>query len=237
VTGSEEQAGENKTTGFRTYGKTKDSRDDLPQIVIGMAVTRDGIPVRVWCWPGNTGDSALIRQVKADMRDWSLGRVVRVTDRGFSSKENRRYLQGGAGNYIIAEKLRSDSPDIKTALSRQGRYHAVAGNLQVKEVQVADANDRFVICYNPDAATRDANTRAELITKLEDLIAGSDKLTAAKCAECSTPGLVETGFSPDALVWVAVVFHGTAAWRNPGLIIFRFCFIEHLSSCAVQLPA
>ena len=49
--------------GFRTYGKSKDSRDDLPQIVIGMAVTRDGIPVRVWCWPGNTADSALIRQV------------------------------------------------------------------------------------------------------------------------------------------------------------------------------
>jgi hypothetical protein len=52
----------------------------------------------------------------------------------------------------------------------------------------------------------------------------------------STPGLVETRFSPDALVWVAVVFHGTAAWRNHGLIIFRFCFIEHLSGCAVQLP-
>src|SRR5260370_1224157 len=41
---------------------------------------------------------------------------------------------------------------------------------------------------------------------------------------------------PDVLVWVTVVFHGTAAWRNHGLIIFRFCFIEHLSSCAVQLP-
>ena len=38
----------------------------------------------------------------------------------------------------------------------------------------------------------------------------------------STPGLVETRFSPDALVWVAVVFHGTAAWRNHGPIIFRF---------------
>src|SRR5207302_10025761 len=52
----------------------------------------------------------------------------------------------------------------------------------------------------------------------------------------STPGLVETRFSPDALVWVAVVFHGTAAWRNHGLIILPLLFIEHLSSCAVQLP-
>ena len=33
--------------GFRTWGKSKDHRDDLPQIVIGMAVTRDGIPVPV----------------------------------------------------------------------------------------------------------------------------------------------------------------------------------------------
>lgn len=36
-----------KQTGFRTHGKSKDSRDDLPQVVVGMAVTRDGIPVRV----------------------------------------------------------------------------------------------------------------------------------------------------------------------------------------------
>ena len=64
-----------------------------------------------------------------------------------------------------------------------------------------------------------------------DPITGADAITAV-----STPGLVETRFSPDALVWVAVVFHGTAAWRNHGLIIFRFCFVEHLSSCAVQLP-
>src|SRR3954454_19288747 len=78
--------------GFRTFGKSKDSRDDLPQVVIGMAVTRAGIPVRVWCWPGNTTDSALIRQAREDMRDWTLARVMWVADRGFSSKENRREL-------------------------------------------------------------------------------------------------------------------------------------------------
>src|SRR6266545_1167631 len=56
------------------HGRVRDT--DLPQVVIGMAVTRTGIPVRVWCWPGNTGDSALIRQVKSDMRDWTLTRIV-----------------------------------------------------------------------------------------------------------------------------------------------------------------
>src|SRR6266508_3872244 len=46
--------------GFRRYGKSKDHRDDLPQIVIGLAVTRTGIPVRCWCWPGNTQDQTLL---------------------------------------------------------------------------------------------------------------------------------------------------------------------------------
>ena len=172
-----------KAAWFRTHGKSKDSRDDLPQIVIGMAVTRQGIPVRVWCWPGNTSDSALIRQVKTDMRDWVLGKVIWVADRGFSSAANRRFLQQGAGGYIIGEKLRTESPHVKAALSRQGRYQQVAGNMQVKEVRLADAADRFVICYNPGAATRDAAVRAELIAKLEEAIAGSDALTAAKRAE------------------------------------------------------
>jgi hypothetical protein len=38
--------------------------DGQLQVVIGLVVTRDGIPVRVWCWLGNTADSALIRQTK-----------------------------------------------------------------------------------------------------------------------------------------------------------------------------
>jgi transposase len=31
------------------FGHSKDHRPDPPQIVIGLAVTREGIPVRVWC--------------------------------------------------------------------------------------------------------------------------------------------------------------------------------------------
>jgi hypothetical protein len=175
--------GEGREAGFRTYGKSRDSRDDLPQIVIGLAVTRGGIPVRVWCWPGNTADSTLIRQAKDDMRDWSLGRVVWVADRGFSSAENRRYLQRGAGHYIIGERLRSDSALVKAALSRQGRYQQVAGNLQVKEVRLDDAGDRFVICYNPGAAVRDAAIRDDLAAKLGEMIAGTDGWSPAKRAE------------------------------------------------------
>jgi len=169
-------------TGFRTWGKSKDYREDLPQVVIGMAVTRDGIPLRVWCWPGNTSDSALIRQVKDEVRDWSLSRVVWVADRGFSSAENRRYLRRGGNHYIIGERLRSGSAEAGAALSRQGRYQEVAGNLRVKEVRIAE-DERFVICHNPEGAERDAAIRARMIARLRELIDGADALGTDKRAE------------------------------------------------------
>jgi hypothetical protein len=175
-----------EAAGFRSYGKSKDHRDDLPQVVVGMAVTRSGIPVRVWCWPGNTADSALIRQVKDDLRDWTLARVVWVADRGFASAENRRYLQRAGGHYILGERLRSGSAEAAAALARPGRYRQVADNLQVKEVRLPDdvgAGDRFVVCFNPEAAERDKAVRERLVASLAETIAGTDRLTATKRAE------------------------------------------------------
>lgn len=170
---------------WRTYGASKDHRPDLPQIVIGMAVTREGIPVRVWTFPGDTSDQVLIRTVKDDMSAWNLNRVIWALDRGFTSAQNRRYLQRGGGHYIVGEKLRGSSKEAAAALSRQGRYRTVAGNLRVKEIRIDDgtARDRFVICHNPDAATRDAAVREDIIARLEDKIDGSDTLTVAKRAE------------------------------------------------------
>ena len=171
-----------KPVGFRTYGKSKDHRDDLPQVVVGMAVTRTGIPVRVWCWPGNTTDAALIRQVKHDLRDWTLARIIWVADRGFASADNRRYLRRGDHHYIIGEKLRSGSAEATAALSRQRRYATVAGNLRVKEVRIAD-EERFVICHNPEAAERDAAVRARMLAQLTETIDGTDTLPTTKRAE------------------------------------------------------
>lgn len=178
--------GAGRLAGFRSYGKSKDHRDDLPQVVVGMAVTRGGIPVRVWCWPGNTADSALIRQVKDDLRDWSLARVVWVADRGLTSAENRRYLQRAGGHYILGEKLRSGSREATAALSRPGRYRQMADNLQVKEVRLpaeVGADDRFIVCFNPEAAERDRAVRQRLLAQLRELIDNTDRLSAPKRAE------------------------------------------------------
>jgi hypothetical protein len=165
--------------GARLFGHSKDYRDDLPQVVIAMAVTRDGIPVRCWTFPGDTADQKIIRKVKDDLAGWNLRRLVWVADRGFASQANRAYLAKGGGHYIRAEKLRNTNAEAAAALSRQGRYRAVAGNLRVKEVWVPtrDAGaraERFVVCHNPEQAWRDQLVRGRLVAHLEGLIDGSD---------------------------------------------------------------
>ncbi|MGH2968249.1 MAG: IS1634 family transposase [Solirubrobacteraceae bacterium] len=155
--------------GRRRLGHSKDHRPDLPQVVIGLAVTREGIPVRVWVWPGNTSDQTVIEQVKDDLGGWKLGRCAWVVDSGFSSTENLRCLQRGGGHYIAGMKLRSGTAEARLALKRQGRYHTVADNLAVKQVIVGDgqARQRFVVARNSREAERDRQRREQTIARLQ----------------------------------------------------------------------
>lgn len=168
----------------RVRGDSKDHRGDLPQVVLGMAVTREGVPVRVWTFPGNASDQTLLRTVKDDLASWRLNRVIWVLDRGFTSAANRRYLQRGGGSYILGEKLRGGSAEATAALKRQGRYQTVEGNLRVKQVRLPGvAHDRFIICHNPQRARRDEIIRSQIVARLEDLIEGSDQLDERDRAE------------------------------------------------------
>jgi hypothetical protein len=181
----------------RQFSKhSKDKRTDLPQVVIAMAVTVEGIPIRCWTFPGTMSDQLVIRRIKDDLGAWTLHRLLWVSDSGFNSATNRGYLQRGGDHYVVCEKLRSASADAQTALSRPGRYHLVADNLSVKEVRVGDGAraQRFCVCVNPEAKARDEIVRANLVAYLDKRIAGSDTWPAQRRNELvgelrQTPGL------------------------------------------------
>lgn len=164
-----DEADEGGSPPFRAYGHSKDHRQDLPQVVIGLAVTREGIPVRVWCWPGNTSDQSVICEVKDDLRDWRLGRVITVVDRGFSSDENLRYLTRAGGHWIAGERMRDGSKDARAALSAPGRFKSVRDNLRVKDIRIGegDAAKRFIVCQNPAEAKRTSKERKEILNRLK----------------------------------------------------------------------
>jgi hypothetical protein len=74
--GQDDEASSPAEAATRAFGHSKDHRGDLPQVVIAMAVTRDGIPIRCWTFPGDEADTTIIRRVKDDLTGCYLHRLV-----------------------------------------------------------------------------------------------------------------------------------------------------------------
>jgi hypothetical protein len=164
---------------LRKRGHSKNGRFDAPQIVVGLAVTRDGFPVRHWVFPGHTVDVTTVAKVKADLRGWQLSRCVFVGDAGMVSKANLESLAKGGGKYIVCMPIHPGGEVANEVITRPGRYQQVADNLEVKEVTVGDGERRrrYVVCYNSKEAERQRRHRQQV---LDELTAEIDSLVEQK---------------------------------------------------------
>ena len=154
--------------GLRRRGHAKDGPEGAPQVVIALAVTRDGMPVRSWVLPGDTADVATVARIKDDLRAWRLGRCVLVGDAGLYSADNLGELARGLGRYLLAVPMRRLKEVEAEVLARPGRYRKVADNLQVKEVWVGtgERRRRYVVCFNPEEAERQRRHRSLVLEAL-----------------------------------------------------------------------
>lgn len=170
--------------GLRKRGKSKEGVW-TPQVVVALAVTRDGLPVRSWVFPGNTTDVTTIEKIKSDLRGWNLGRTLFVADSGMNSEENRKELSRACGKYLLATRMASVAEIKKKVLSKRGRYKVITENMHAKEVIVGDGERRrrYVLCYNPKEAKRQLLHRELVVIQLEKKLASHpDKKATAQWA-------------------------------------------------------
>ena len=87
----------------------------------------------------DTADSALIRQVKDDLRDRTLLRVVWVADRGFTSAENRRYLRRGGTTTSSASDSKAIFDDAVAVLEDAAQIpaHRLAQDVAIEKILAA----------------------------------------------------------------------------------------------------
>ena len=155
-------------TNLRQYGHSKEGTWST-QVVVALAVTRDGIPVRSWVLPGNISDVSTVEQVRADLRGWNLGRALFVADSGMNSEDNRSELARACGKYLLACRMANIAEIKRDVLSKKGRYNQFADNLHAKEVIVGDGErrKRYILCFNPKEAKRQRTHREEVVGFLE----------------------------------------------------------------------
>src|SRR4029453_11427564 len=141
---------------LRQRGYNKEGRGNQPQVVVGLARARCGLPVRSWVFPGNTVDATTVAQVKESLRGWKLGRAIFVGDAGMDSEANRHELAKGLGHYILAMPMGKLAEVQQEVLSRAGRFRKVNEHLEVKEVVVGEGERRrrYIVCRNLVEAVR-----------------------------------------------------------------------------------
>jgi transposase len=152
--------------GLRQYGRAKEGMW-APQVVVALAVTREGMPVKSWVFPGNTSDFSTIKTIKKDLRGWNLGRALFVADSGMNSKDNRKELAKACGKYLLASRMASVKEIRETVLSQPGRYRELSDNLHAKEVFLENGK-RYILCHNPKEARRQAKHRTEVVAMLDE---------------------------------------------------------------------
>jgi len=161
---------------LRKRGDSKEGRNHTPQVVVGLALTRDGLPVRSWVFPGHTVDATTVAQVKESLRGWRLGQAIFVGDAGMDAEANRQELAKGWGRYILAMPMGKLTEVQQEVLARAGRFHQVNDHLEVKEVVVGDGarRRRYIVCRNLEEAERQRQHRAEVLATLRQELARLD---------------------------------------------------------------
>ena len=174
----------NSNCTLRKYGHAKEGFW-APQVVVALAVTREGIPVRSWVLPGNTTDVSTVEKVRSDLRGWNLGRAMFVADSGMNSEGNRVELAKACGKYLLACRMANVAEIKRDVLTKRGRYTVFADNLQAKEVIIGDGErrKRYILCHNPKEAQRQKKHRKMTVELLEaELERHPDKSAKAQWA-------------------------------------------------------
>jgi hypothetical protein len=174
------------------HGHSKDHRPDLKQMVLAVILDGAGEPLCCELWPGNTTDVKTLVPVADRLQArFGITQVCLVADRGMISRETLAALEARQWQHILGARMRVENEvrhevvakllPTDTSGPRPGfmevqperRKKKDPSPLQVKEVCVG--SHRYVACYNPEQARKDAYDRQAIIASLREQLQHGDK--------------------------------------------------------------
>jgi transposase len=168
-----------ETETLRRFGFSKEMRTDCTQVVFGLLLNTEGIPLGFEVYPGNTFEGKTLSGIVDKMRKkFRVRRMIFVADRGLFSAKNLDALREDGGEFIVGHKLGS-----LKALRQQELYDLtkfrwlIPDEIATFETRT-DAGDRLIVTWSRVRAERDAKTRMDIIKKIERKL--SKKNTSSK---------------------------------------------------------
>lgn len=146
--------------GFREKGWSKDGKHNLPQVVLGLLVSKDGYPLSYSLFNGSQYEARTMIPIVEDfVNRFELKDFVVVADSGLMNKKNLALLETGGYKYIIGARIKNESERIKQwilSLEKQkGLFH-----------ETKKDNTRLIIGYTDERARKDRYNRDKGIKRL-----------------------------------------------------------------------
>src|SRR5437870_2260880 len=150
------------------YGHSRDHRGDRPQIVYGLLCTREGLPIAVEVFDGNTADPATLSSQVEKLKDrFGLSRVVLVGDRGMiTSARIRDNLKLSGLDWITCLR----APAIQALAAENGPLQlSLFDERDLVEISASELfpGERLIVCRNHDLAVERRRKREDLLTATE----------------------------------------------------------------------
>ena len=156
----------------KAIGHSRDKGADRPQVVVGLLMTGDGIPISHQVFAGDTSDVTTLPGVLADLQErFAVGRICLVADRGLISEDNIDSVEDAGYDWLIATKLRNRTAISKVIGLAQAADEADWIDVDRYASRVLDVdhdNRRYIVVFSDARERRDTLRRLQLISKVED---------------------------------------------------------------------
>jgi transposase len=171
--------GEYDDSDLVAFGYNRDQKRGHEQIVISLLCAKDGCPVAVEVFRGNTKDeTTVLNQISKIRERYGIEKVIFVGDRGMVTQARYEQLDHEAVKVVSALTHNSIRKLCEKEIVQMGMFD------EKSIVEVIDGEARYCLCKNPDTAAREATTRQALLKKtteeLDKIIAGTKKTKDSK---------------------------------------------------------
>ncbi len=151
------------------YGHSSDHREDRAQVVVGLAVTQEGLPITHQVFRGNTVDVTTLAPISQELRQrFGLTEPVIVGDRGMFSAANVQALEQQGFKYVLSLRSREQQrfEEALAAADRAGlpRPKDLAAERTYVEVKL-EPDRRYVVVYSALRAEHDDEVRTRRIRR------------------------------------------------------------------------
>ena len=215
-----ETEGTNEDFPSLAYGYSRDKRSDRPQIVIGLLVTGNGIPIAHYVFAGNTRDSTTLKSVMADYQArFGIGKIALVADRGLISEQNVTDLGEAGFDHVLATRLHG-SDTVETVLEKAVDASSawVSVDDRTTATDVTHDGVRYVVVSSSTRKARDDRRREELLSRTEDkLIALADRVSAKRLVDRAEIGAASDRILRDSGVgrcFTTSIREGSFSWSH-----------------------